>query len=277
MRLLASSLLLLAFAPLTWGAVAKHTIVTLDSGGVPVEYIEMAADDNGNLRVETYSVAGNTGISTSFDRSDLDAMMVYQAKEARMLAFDGSRCHAMGVNDPIPGMPAGGMDQYAEQMQQAQAQMSEAFEQMAKENPEMAKMLQQQMGGGDIAAMIPKTPELAVTESGQDRRIDQYSTTEFVVTNAETGERQYAVWAADINDVEGADTINRATLNMMNTFKERMDSMGLGDVMAGAMNASIMDKMEDYYPIETQDNDGRSKLISTDGAGSTDFYPECNQ
>ena len=37
-----------------------------------------------------------------------------------------------------------------------------------------------------------------------------------------------------------------------------------------------LEAMDDYYPIVTEDNRGTTTLVSTNGAGSDDFYPSCN-
>jgi len=42
----------LSFSQYAAAEIAKHTTVTMDASGNRTEYMEMVADDNGNLRIE---------------------------------------------------------------------------------------------------------------------------------------------------------------------------------------------------------------------------------
>ena len=249
--------------------LARHTSAELGRSGTPESYTVMLADENGNLRIESYGATGRASsspagdIETSFSQGDLRDLMIFQAKEGRMLMFDRGRCEVMSLEDgSLPGMGPGSMDDMQQQMAEAQREMQAALEEMRKEDPEMAKMLEQQMGGpAGMGAMMQQPREMIVEETGDDRTIGDYDTTRFVVREAGSNLAPTTVWAADIDDVEGGRLVGRAMKGMFETFKEVMDRMGVG-AMAGTGSASaIIEKMEDYYPILTEDQDGQTKLI----------------
>jgi hypothetical protein len=128
-----------------------------------------------------------------------------------------------------------------------------------------------------MAAMMGgEKSEIQIVQTGETRTIDGYDTTGFRVSGLPGAVGNYTVWAADINDVEGARTMGAASAGMMRASKKMMDNMGMGQIFGGNIFAEMMEKMENYYPIVSDINGGQTKLISTDGAGSSDFYPACN-
>lgn len=251
----------MTLSPLALADVARHTTVTMDANGNRTEYTEMVADDNGNLRIEIYAVDG------SGNRGALRDFVVFQAKEQKMLTSSGGTCQSMSYDsDELPG----GIT--AAELAEAQKAIAE----MKAQNPEMAKMLEQQMGSGMAAMMGGEKSEIQIVQTGETRTIDDYDTTGFRVSGLPGAIGNYTVWAADINDVEGARTMGAASAGMMRASKKMMDNMGMGQIFGGNIFAEMMEKMENYYPIVSDINGGETKLISTDGAGSSDFYPACN-
>ena len=254
----------LVFSPVASAAVAKHTTVNMDSSGKVTEITEMVADDDGNLRFEIY------GVDASGNRGALETFVVFQAAEQKMLTSSGGMCQTMSMDgDELPG----GITR--EEVSAAQAEMQRALKQMQAENPEMAKMLEAQMGDSMAAMMGGEPPDIQIVQTGQDREIEGYDTQGFRV-NGMPGASNYTVWAADIDDVEGGRTISRASRGMMQASKQMMDNMGMGDMMGGNAFGEILDAMEDYYPILSEDGSITTKLVSTDGNGSEDFSPDCN-
>jgi len=250
----------LSFSQYAAAEIAKHTTVTMDASGNRTEYMEMVADDNGNLRIEMYAVDG------SGNRGALRDFVIFQANEQRMLTSSGGTCQAMSLDGKdLPG----GIS--PEQMAQAQRALAE----MKAQNPEMAKMLESQMG--DMGAMLSgEQSDLQLVQSGQNKSIGDYDTTGFTVTGMPGGIGTYTVWAADVDDVAGAATISAASAGMMRAHKQMLDNMGVGEMLGTNTFAEIMDKMDDYYPIFTEMNSSSTQLISTNGDGSTDFHPACN-
>ena len=123
--------------------------------------------------------------------------------------------------------------------------------------------------------MMQQPREMVVEETGDDRTIGDYDTTKFVVREEGSNLAPTTVWAAAIDDVEGGRLVGHAMKGMFETFKEVMDRMGVG-AMAGTGSASaIIEKMEDYYPILTEDQDGQTKLLKAETGGTADFYPDC--
>jgi len=254
----------LAASPLAVADLAKHTTITTDANGKVTEYKEMVADDNGNMRIEMY------GVDTAGNRGALKDMVVFQAGERRMLATSGGRCEAIDFDsDELPG----GIDR--EEMVKAQAEMQAALAEMRAKNPEMAKMMEAQMGNMN-ALMGGQQSEIQVMETGQQQKIDGYDTTAFRISGLPGATVNSVVWAVDIDDVDGANTIAAASTKMMQANRQMMEKMGMGEMFGANLFGEIMGKMRDYYPIVTEQGNTRTRLISTDGKGSDDFYPACN-
>lgn len=254
----------LLVGPLAVAEIAKHTTVNTDGSGKVTEITEMVADDAGNLRIEIYraDAAGKRGA--------LDSFIVFQPAEQKMLTSADGTCHSMSMDgEELPG----GISR--EEMSAAQAEMQRALKEMQAENPEMAKMLEAQMGGRMAAMMGGEKPKIQIVQIGQERAIEGYDTQGFRV-NGVPGVSNYTVWAADVDDVEGGRTISRASKGMMQASKQMMDNMGVGDMFAGGAFSEIMDAMDDYYPILSEDGSRTTRLVSTDGNGSADFNPACN-
>jgi hypothetical protein len=160
------------------------------------------------------------------------------------------------------------------EMAAAQAEMQKALAEMRASNPEMAKMLESQMGS--MGAMMGGTESnVSLAQTGEERKIDGYDTIGFRVSGI-PGAGSYTVWAADIDDVDGAETIGAASQQMMQAHKQMMENMGMGKMFGANVFGEIMDAMDDYYPIVTEDGSRRTKLVSTNGGGSSDFNPACN-
>ena len=246
--------------------IAKHTTVTVDQAGNPREFTEMVADDNGNLRMEMYSVAADGS------RGSLKDLIVFQATENQMLSFSNGRCEAMSFEgDELPG----GISR--DEMMAAQQEMQQALEEMRATNPEMAKMMESRMAGmPGMSAMMGNEPEpVRIVETGEEKDIGDYDTIGFRIEGMPGGGNN-TVWATDIDDVEGGRTMSAASRGMMQASKQMMENMGMGQMFGANVFGEVMEAMEDYYPIVSEDARGETRLLSTDGNGSEDFYPECN-
>ena len=244
--------------------IVKHTTVNTNAGGTVTEITEMVADDNGNMRIEIYRA------DASGDRGALDSYIVFQAAERKMLTSSGGMCQALDLTgEELPG----GISR--DEMAAAQAEMARALEQMRAENPEMAKMLEAQMGTSMAAMMGGDAPTIEIVETGEERTIEGYDTTGFRV-NGMPGVGNYTVWAAEVDDVEGGRTMARASQGMMQAHKQMMENMGIAEMVGANAFNEILDAMDDYYPIESGDGSTTTRLVSTDGNGSTDFNPTCN-
>ena len=254
----------LVLSQLATAEIAKHTTVNTDSSGTVTDITEMVADDAGNLRIEIYQP------DASGNRGALDSFIVYQAAEQKMLTFSGGMCHSMNLDgEELPG----GITR--EDMSAAQAEMQRALKEMQAENPEMAKMLEEQMGSNMASMMGGETPNIQVVQTGEERTIEGYDTQSFRV-NGIPGIPNYTVWAADISDVEGGRTISLASQGMMQANKRMMENMGVGELVGANAFNEILDAMDDYYPILSEDGATTTRLVSTSGNGSTDFHPACN-
>ena len=245
--------------------IAKHTSITRNASGTVTEYTEMVADDNGNLRVEMYNA------DASGNRGELRDWVVFQAAEKTMLSSSGGQCQAMTLDgESLPG----GVTR--EDISAAQAEMQKALEQMRAENPEMAKMLEEQMGSS-MAMMMGESeqPSIQVVETGESKKVGDFDTKGFRVTGVPMMEN-YTVWAADIDDVSGGRTISQASQGMVQATRQMMQDMGLGEMSGANMFNEILDAMDNYFPVVTEDIRGVTTLVSTNGAGSENFYPACN-
>jgi hypothetical protein len=245
--------------------IAKHTTVNMNSSGTVTEITEMVADDNGNLRIEIYAA------DASGDRGALDSFIVFQAAEQKMLTSAEGMCNTLSLDgENLPG----GISR--EEMSAAQAEMQRALKEMQAQNPEMAKMLEAQMGTSMAAMMGGETPKIQVVQTGEERTIEGYDTQSFRV-NGMPGVSNYTVWAADISDVEGGRTIARASQGMMQANKQMMENMGIAEMVGANAFNEILDAMDDYYPILSEDGSVTTRLVSTNGNGTADFNPTCNQ
>ena len=54
-----------------------------------------------------------------------------------------------------------------------------------------------------------------------------------------------------------------------------MENMGAGGLAASGTASAVMEKMEDFYPIETKHSRGSTILISAETGGDAEFYPDC--
>jgi len=253
-----------SFCTVAAADVVRHTTVNMNTSGKVTEYTEMVADDDGNLRVEIYAADADG------NRGALKDLVVFQVMENRMLTSSSGKCQAIDFDDEeLPG----GVSK--DEVMAARAEMQKALEEMRASNPEMAKMLESQMGG--MAAMMSdEKPAIKLTRTGATRDIDGYDTIEFSISGMPGAGADYRVWAADIDDVDGADVMSAASAKMAQAHKQMMDKMGMGEMLGANIFTEIMEEMTDYYPIMTDDGRRQTKLISTDGNGSDDFYPACN-
>jgi hypothetical protein len=245
--------------------VAKHSTVTRNSGGQATEYTEMVADDSGNLRIEIYGVdaAGNRGALRDF--------VVFRAAELKMLTSSGGSCEVISLDsDELPG----GISR--DEVMAAQAEAMAALEEMRAQNPEMAKMMEQQMQSMGIMMGDTEERRIELVETGEQREIGGYATKAFQVTGMPGMAGEYKVWAADIDEVDGARAMSAASAGMMRATQQMIENMGMGGMFGNNLFAEVMEKMDDYYPILTENDGQLTTLISTDGQGATDFNPPCN-
>ena len=274
-RIIAVALLFALQTPLVFSAeLGKITSWDYGMSDVPETITVIFADADGNLRIEGFGVnalAESSGgkIKTTYSAGELRDVMIFQAKERRMLFIDRGQCRVMDTQTPGgPGMPAIPSD--------AMAQMQEAIAQMEKENPELAKMMKQQASASNmLGAMMQEPRETIVEESGDDRTIGDYDTTGFRVYEEGSEGDVTLVWAADIEDVEGGRLVGNAMVGFFGAYKDMMENMGVGGLGATGMASAVIEKMKDYYPIETKDARGRTMLISAETGGEAEFYPDC--
>ena len=251
-------------SPLASAEIVKHTTVTVNPAGGTLEYTEVVADDNGNLRMEMYDADG------AGERGALRDFVVYQAAERKLLTSSGGMCQSLSLEgDELPG----GVSR--DEVAAAQAEMQRVLEEMRASDPEMAKMLEAQMGG--MAAMMGggEPPQISVERTGETRTVNGYDTVGFRVSGIPMVD-SYQVWAAEIDDVDGARTISAASQGMMQAQKQMMQNMGLGEMLGANLYNEVLDAMDNYYPIVTEDGRGTTRLVSTSGGGSSDFNPPCN-
>ncbi|MDJ0747939.1 MAG: hypothetical protein QNJ11_00580 [Woeseiaceae bacterium] len=279
--IVATALLFALFSPLAMSAkLAKITSMEYGASGAPEMYTIMYADADGNLRIEGYgiiSTATSSGMATSsggnvkmnYKPGDLRDLMVFQAAERRMLFFDRGQCRVMNTEGPdataMPGLPPDAM-----------AKMQAAIAEMEKENPELAKMMKEKAGASNMLGSMMREPrETIVEETGDDRTIGDYDTMGFKVYEEGAEHDVTLVWAADIDDVEGGRLVGNAMVGFFGAFKDMMESMGAGGLASTGTASAVMEKMEDFYPIETKHPHGRSTLISAEMGGEAEFYPDC--
>ena len=254
--------------------LAKMTSMEYGMSDVPEVYTIILADGNGNLRIETYGVDGmatSSGgkVETTYSAGDLRDVMIFQAEERRMLFFDRGRCQVMNTEGPdapvMPGLPPDAM-----------AQMQAAIAEMERENPELAEMMKQKAGASNmLGSMMQEPRETIVEETGDDRAVGDYDTKGYRVYEEGAANDVTLVWAADIDDVEGGRLVGNAMVGFFDAFKSMMENMGAGGLAATGMASAVIEKMEDFYPIETKHPGGRSMLISAETGGEAEFFPDC--
>ena len=273
--IVATALLFALYSPPGASAeLAKITSMEYGVSDVPEMYTVMFADGDGNLRIEGYGVTGSATssggkVETTFSPGDLRDLMIFQAAERRMLFFDRGQCRVMSAEGPeapaMPGMPPDAM-----------AKMQEASAQMEKENPELAKMMKQKASASNmLGSMMQKPRETIVEETGDNRTIGDYDTMGFKVYEEGAEHDVTVVWAADIDDVEGGRLVGNAMVGFFGAYKDMMENMGAGGLAATGMASAVMEKMEDFYPIETKHPRGRTMLIGAETGGEVEFYPDC--
>ncbi len=274
-RIIAIAALFALQVPLAVGAELGR-ITSWDYGvsGVPELITVIVADADGNLRIEGFGVnseATSSGgkIEMKYMPGNLRDVMIFQAKERRMLFFDRGQCRVMNTQGPgapaMPGMPPDAM-----------AKMQEAIAQMEKENPELAKMMKQQANASNmLGSMMQKPRETIVEETGDDRTIGDYDTTGFRVYEEGSESDVTLVWAADIDDVEGGRLVGNAMVGFFGAYKEMMENMGAGGLGATGTASAVIEKMKDFYPIETKDESGRTLLKKAETGGEAEFFPDC--
>ncbi len=277
-RIIAVALLFALQAPFALSAeLAKITSWDYGTSDVPELITVIVADADGNLRIEDFGVnseATSSGgkIEMKYTPGSLRDVMIFQAKERRMLVFDRGQCRVMNAQTPggpgMPAMPAIPPD--------AMAQMQEAIAQMEKENPELARMMKQQANASNmLGAMVQQPRETIVEETGDDRTIGDYDTTGFKVYEEGAENDATLVWAADIDDVEGGRLVGNAMAGFLGAYQDMMENMGAGGLGATGTASAIIEKMKDYYPIETKDGRIRTVLIKAETGGEAEFFPDC--
>ncbi|MDJ0711544.1 MAG: hypothetical protein QNJ14_14225 [Woeseiaceae bacterium] len=276
-RIVAIIFLLFVQSPAWAAEVAKITSMDYGFSDTPELYSIIYADKDGNLRIEGYGVTGmatSAGgkVETTFNPGDLQDLMIFQAEERRMLFFDRGQCRVMSADGAAgPGMPA-----MPQMPPDAMAQMQEALAEMEKENPALAEMMKQKMNSSNmLGSMMQEPRETVVERSGDDRTIGDYDTTGFVVYEKGNENETTEVWAADIDEVEGGRLVGHAMVGFFGAYKDMMENMGVGGLGATGMASAVIEKMKDYYPIETKHARGRTTMISAETGGEVEFYPDC--
>ncbi len=286
LRLAAVILLVCTYSQIAFAEIARHESLEFDQYGNPEMITILFADENGNLRMETYgimatatsSAAAGSDVDVNYERGSLQGAMVFQAAEEQMLVIDRGECQILSADlSQMPGMPPGGMEEYREEMAAAQQQMQEALREMAEQDPAMARMMQERMAtlGGGMPGMPQQRPEMIVEETGDDRSFGNYDTTGFVVYEQGTDRYRTSVWAADIDDVVGGRIVGSAMKGWLELYRDVMDRLGAGAGRGSGVASAILDKMDDFYPIVTESTDRRTTLTKAELGGSADFYPDC--
>ncbi len=274
-QVLIASLIAILAAP-AFAETARHVTVEVNSGGAAESYNVMTADDLGNLRIESYSAAGDAAASIVPER--LQNKMIFQASDERLLLFDRGQCQELsGDLSSMPGMPAGGMDEVRQQVAEAQAEMQAMLEEMRQQDPAMAKMIEEQMKARMGGAMMGEPPPgRVVATTGDSRRIGDYETQAFEIRVEGSDAVESTVWAADLDAVDGGFIVNNAMIGMFELFRDMMEQAGVGDLFATGMSAEVVEKMENYYAVETEHADGATRLVSAETGVPADFFPACN-
>lgn len=272
--LIASLAAALATTP-AFAETARHVTVEVGAGGSAEGYNVITADDLGNLRMEFYEAAGDAAASIVPER--LQNKMIFQAGDERLLMFDGGQCQEVSSDlASMPGMPAGGMDEVRQQVAAAQAEMEAMLEEMRQQDPAMAKMLEEQMKAR-MGPMMGEPPAARVVEkTGDSRRIGDYDTEAFEIRVEGSNALEATVWAADLDDVDGGFIVNNAMIGMFEVFRDMMEQAGIGDLFASGMGAEVVEKMENYYAVESEHDGGTTRLVSAETGVPADFFPACN-
>lgn len=285
-RSAAVALLFCLFSQVAAAETARHETLEEDRYGNPEAISVLYADDNGNIRMETYgivsmatsSAAAGSEVDVTHSPGELQGLMVFQAAEEQMLVVDRGRCQILSADmEGMPGMPPGGMQEFGAQMGAAQQQMQEAMREMqamAEQDPALARILEQQ------GAMIPGMPqqrprEMVVEATGDDRSFGNYDTTGFLVYEEGTERYRTSVWAADIDDVVGGRIVGSAMKGWLGLYRDVMERMGAGGAGESGVASAILDKMDDFYPIVTESDELRTTLTHAELGASADFYPDC--
>ncbi len=260
-------------APLQAAELARITSKEYGLGDVPEMITVIVADKDGNLRIEGYSIvseAMSSGgqVKTTHKMGDLRDLMIFQAKERRMLVVDRGECQVMS-SEGAPTMPAIPAD--------AMAEMQAVIAQMEKENPALAEMMKQKAASSNmLGAAMQERRKTIVEKSGDNRRIGDYDTTGFRVYEEGKEQDVTKVWAADIDDVEGGRIVGNAMIGFFGAYEELMQNMGVGGLAATGMASAVTKQMKDYYPIETKHARGRTSFVKAETGGEAEFYPDCN-
>ncbi len=267
--LIASLTAILAGSPV-FAETARHVTVDAGTDGSAQTFNVITADDLGNLRFETYAAAGDAAASIVPGR--LQHKMIFQASDERLLMFDGGQC------EEVSAMSAGGMGEVRQQMAEARAEMEAMLEEMREQDPAMARMMEEQMEARLGGAMMMGEPPVArvVEKTGDTRRIGDYDTEAFEIRKEGSSAAESTVWAADIDAVDGGFIVNNAMIGMFELFRDMMDQAGIGDLFASGMGADVIEKMENYYAVEAEHDEGTTRLVSAETGVPADFFPACN-
>ena len=263
---------------------AKLTSVETEASGIPTAITEMYAHENGDLLILTFlvdigasSATADSAIDVKMHRGALKDKMLFRAATEEVIFSDRGQCQRLGADSaPPPGFTTGGMDQYQQQMQAAQAEMDKAFAEMAKQNPQLAEQMRNSIMGGNNPMMRPRD-ELELVETGNERNIGGHDTEEFQMRNVRTGEVKHTVWAARASAVEGGELISRNSSHMYSVFQAYMDNMGVGALGGTSIMGAIGKKMTTHLPILTIDHEDNreTKVHSVDANASAEFDIDC--
>lgn len=264
---------------------ARFTTIETEASGTPVVITEMYAHKNGDLLVLTYGVdigassAGSAGspVKVTTSRGALRDKMLFRAATEEVIFSDRGQCQRIGADSEArAGHPTGGMDQYQQQMQAAQAEMDKAFAEMAKQNPQLAEQMRNSVMGGNNPMMRPRN-ELELVETDNKRNIDGRETEEFQIRNVRTGEVKHTVWAARASEVEGGELIGRNSQHMYSVVQSNLDNMGVGALGGTSIMGAISEKMSTHVPILTinHDDNSQTRLQSADADASAEFEIDC--
>ena len=269
--------------PVLASNTSTHTSAELDTSGAVLAYLDMTADDQGNLRLDTYK-ATSASTSGSKGRGALDSTTVYLAAERKVIMKIDDECQFFGDEVGGPGMPTVSADEFATQYGQiqdeiaaAQPEIDAALAEIAKEDPAMAAMLKDQMAAmAGVGDPLPQ-PRYEVVNTGDKGSHGGFDTVRFDVMNLAAQERQFTIWATRVDNVDGGRRVSSGMRGMIDALETFMARLGIPSTGGGITGAMLDEMGTDWYPVRTEDHKyGKiTNLIDASAPGNADFDLDC--
>lgn len=197
---------------------------TLPASAGVIYQMETKASDDATPVMVTFRAQDNR-LKMDYEGEDSEWDFVIYNGEDQTLTVASSEERAYYVLDKAQ------LSSVTDALSAAQRQMEQALAQVPESQRErMREMMQGGMAG--LFGETAKVPEVAVERTGENRTIEGYETTQYIIRV--DGRRASELWVTPWDRIEGSDDVRESLHSMANFFSEMLEAI---PQMAGSDDA----------------------------------------